>query len=36
MEHVKFEVIPNFIDYLKSGLEINMIAAIDFTGTLFQ
>ncbi len=32
LDHVKFEVVPNFIDYLKSGLEINMISAIDFTG----
>lgn len=32
LENAKFEIIPNFVDYLKSGLEINMIAAIDFTG----
>lgn len=24
--------VPNFIDYLKSGLQLNMVAAIDFTG----
>lgn len=33
LQNVRFEVIPNFIDYLKSGLEINMVAAIDFTGS---
>lgn len=32
LSHVSFEAIPNFIDFLKSGLELNMIAAIDFTG----
>ena len=32
LQNVRFEVVPNFIDYLKSGLEINMVAAIDFTG----
>lgn len=24
---------PNFIDYLKSGLQLNLVAAIDFTGS---
>ncbi len=32
LQNASFEVIPNFIDYLKSGLELNMIVAIDFTG----
>lgn len=32
LNNVRFETIPNFVDYLKSGLELNMIAAIDFTG----
>lgn len=34
LNNVRFETIPNFVDYLKSGLELNMIAAIDFTGML--
>ena len=25
---------PNFIDYLKSGLQLNLVVAIDFTGIL--
>lgn len=31
----KFEVVqvPNFIDYLKSGLQLNLVVAIDFTGS---
>lgn len=24
--------VPNFIDYLQSGLQINLVTAIDFTG----
>lgn len=24
---------PNFIDYLKSGLQLNLVVAIDFTGS---
>jgi hypothetical protein len=33
LENVEFVTIPNFVDYLKSGLQINMVAAIDFTGS---
>lgn len=32
LEHIKFGPIPNFIDYLQSGLQLNMVTAIDFTG----
>lgn len=32
LNEFKFATIPNFVDYLQSGLELNMIAAIDFTG----
>jgi archaellum component FlaG (FlaF/FlaG flagellin family) len=24
---------PNFVDYLKSGLQLNLVVAIDFTGS---
>lgn len=32
LENYKMLHVPNFIDYLQSGLQINLVAAIDFTG----
>lgn len=31
----RFELVskPSFVDYLKGGLELNMIIAVDFTGS---
>ena len=33
MENFAVVTRPSFIDYLKGGLELNMIVAIDFTGS---
>lgn len=33
LESYQFKKIPNFIDFLKNDLEINMVTAIDFTGS---
>ena len=30
---IKVEQEPSFIDYIQAGIEINLIAAIDFTGS---
>jgi hypothetical protein len=33
LEHFQMVSKPSFIDYLKGGLELNMIIAVDFTGS---
>lgn len=33
MENFQMVAVPNFIDFLKSGLQLNLVTAIDFTGS---
>lgn len=33
LQNFKVVSTPNFIDYLKSGLQLNLVTAIDFTGS---
>lgn len=33
LENFQLVQTPNFIDYLKSGLQLNLVTAIDFTGS---
>lgn len=33
LQDCKLITIPTFIDFLKSGLSLNLVAAIDFTGS---
>ena len=33
LENYQLIQTPNFIDYLKSGLQLNLVVAIDFTGS---
>ena len=33
LENFQMVPTPNFVDYLKSGLQMNLVVAIDFTGS---
>lgn len=33
LERFEIQVIPSFIDYLRGGLQLNLIVAVDFTGS---
>ena len=33
LERFQIQTLPNFVDYLRGGLQLNLIVAVDFTGS---